>query len=690
MLKYYAVKIGRKPGVYTIWSEAQKQINGYPNGDFKSFDSRENAEKYINREYVQIDFQNKEKISETTEKYRLELINSIKKVVEEFERRDINSQDIRGLNKIFKDIINKIERLQNDLEKYPNEIISSLHSALIKYIDYFNSFELKPNSLMETLDFISTKLNELNSECKTLEYLSVIRDKNVVLVGANGSGKSSFASFLKKSSNDNITVIPAQKYLMFNKNLSRLHLSNQKTVEEIHQNDFIKAGRDSEQKEYHVKSYTEDITSIFSKLIATLVNRELHTLVKNKENDVNEESLLDSFKSIWKNLNTDITFYTDEQVKTLKPVRNGKEYNLNAMSDGEKAMIYYICHVLLAKENSIIIVDEPETFLNASNFNRLWDTLEEYASHSKFIYITHVVDFVISRSNSDLWWLKEYESSEEWVINKINQGDDQVTQFPNGLLTEILGAQKPILFCEGTKEREDYKIYSNLFREQLVVQPVGGHKKVIEYTKAYNDSNIFGDRKAFGIIDYDLMDEYAVSTLKKKNVFTLPFNEIEMLLISQEVMTDVLSYFHGNSTKEKIENFKSHVIDVMIERKKKILQEKAKKSFDGEISSLFAEKNTDPEDIISKAVRKIESLGLKEKVEEFEKQLINTLDTKDYPSLLKYCNLKGEVIDGIGNEILEKEYRFKATQRIMLNKNLRDELVEKYFKEFEEMMESSL
>ncbi|MFC6464089.1 viroplasmin family protein [Marinilactibacillus sp. GCM10026970] len=46
--KYYAVKKGRKPGIYTTWPEAQKQISGFSGAEFKSFTTKIEAEQFIN------------------------------------------------------------------------------------------------------------------------------------------------------------------------------------------------------------------------------------------------------------------------------------------------------------------------------------------------------------------------------------------------------------------------------------------------------------------------------------------------------------------------------------------------------------------------------------------------------------------------------------------------------------------
>lgn len=46
-MKYYAVKEGKKKGIYETWDECQEQVKGYKNAKFKSFKTKEEAEKYI-------------------------------------------------------------------------------------------------------------------------------------------------------------------------------------------------------------------------------------------------------------------------------------------------------------------------------------------------------------------------------------------------------------------------------------------------------------------------------------------------------------------------------------------------------------------------------------------------------------------------------------------------------------------
>ena len=52
-VKYYAVKNGIKPGIYTSWQECEENVKGYPKADFKSFPTKEQAVEYINKSKLQ-------------------------------------------------------------------------------------------------------------------------------------------------------------------------------------------------------------------------------------------------------------------------------------------------------------------------------------------------------------------------------------------------------------------------------------------------------------------------------------------------------------------------------------------------------------------------------------------------------------------------------------------------------------
>lgn len=48
--KFYAVRRGRKPGIYRTWPEAQRQVQGFPGARYKSFATRGEAQAFLTGE----------------------------------------------------------------------------------------------------------------------------------------------------------------------------------------------------------------------------------------------------------------------------------------------------------------------------------------------------------------------------------------------------------------------------------------------------------------------------------------------------------------------------------------------------------------------------------------------------------------------------------------------------------------
>ena len=49
MPKFYAVRCGRRTGVFTTWAECQEQVKGFSGAVFKSFLNKEDAENYVSK-----------------------------------------------------------------------------------------------------------------------------------------------------------------------------------------------------------------------------------------------------------------------------------------------------------------------------------------------------------------------------------------------------------------------------------------------------------------------------------------------------------------------------------------------------------------------------------------------------------------------------------------------------------------
>ena len=80
-MKYYAVKKGRHPGIYTTWKDCQKEIDHFKDAKFKSFDSKKEALAYLKQNNQKSSLhskqettnqrkQNKDKISLSKDQYK--------------------------------------------------------------------------------------------------------------------------------------------------------------------------------------------------------------------------------------------------------------------------------------------------------------------------------------------------------------------------------------------------------------------------------------------------------------------------------------------------------------------------------------------------------------------------------------------------------------------------------------------
>lgn len=73
----------------------------------------------------------------------------------------------------------------------------------------------------------------------------------------------------------------------------------------------------------------------------------------------------------------------------------------------------------------------------------------------------------------------------------------------------------------------------------------------------------------FGIIDKDYHTEEVLKKYKKENIYHLKFNEIEMFLLTEEIIDNVLNANHPKEDKQNLkENFKKNFMTDVEKRRK--------------------------------------------------------------------------------------------------------------------------
>lgn len=580
------------------------------------------------------------------------------------------STPISALDKLINQTKDNFDIIINNCE----EIISNNNIEIRDYDDYYYQYKA-----------IFSNLESYLEKLISIRYLCRIGNQNTIIVGKNGSGKSSFASFIKNSFSDNIVVIPAQKYLVCKSLHDLKSLSmNRGTLGEVQYRNYIGDLRESR----YVDEVLNNLESIFSKLIITFCNEEVKKGLNYyyKKSTVGaENSLLIQLNNILSNIIPGVQVQINSDCRCIDIIKDDNIYNVNAMSDGEKVSLYYILHVILASEDSYIIVDEPETFLNTSVANRLWNSLEEIRQDCKFIYLSHNIDFIMSRKLAKLIWCVEYTYPNSWVLEDVEFQDNLL---PNALIVSLLGTQKTILFCEGIiDEVSDYSFYSALFSDKVFVYPVGGHREVIQYVRKFNSSLLNGYYNAVGIIDHDFLSEETIDDYLKHKIFTLPFNEIEMALLCDEILESIVSlYANEVTTKEKITNFKKEAFDMLKRDKDKVVSQNVKFYIEEQINTFKITDAKNIETITDEFYNYFNKLKEKDLFKFYDDKINSIIDRNDYYKFLKISSLKSQLSKGLANKLLESNYLAKAIQRVAKDVDLRKLLIERYFKEFNELI----
>ena len=615
------------------------------------------------------------------------MYSSIKELIEKLESEKKRLQDnFSQLADYEKEVYkNQYQQVDNDFSSLIDLINNELDDEFLSGDVTEKYKKLRENWLRNIFSCYGsdvytyeTNLPQILKDFKTIKLFSFISkvDSTTVIIGANGAGKSSLINELRKNSIDEMYVLPAQKLLYF--------VSNTFGRDSINKDQYIANLKNVETKYNTIQIQTQkiedDFSSAFTKLI-TLWVKDFAKVATDNAREVGEVSiaLLDRVEQIWNQIFPEITFYPEPNDRVLEVIRNGNKYSINGLSDGERCVLFYIGNVLLAPENSYIVVDEPETFLNAAVYNELWDLLISERHDCQFIFASHNMDFVQSRTNATYIWCKKFEAPYNLEYQKL----DDSLNLPLNLLTEVSGTKKPILFCEGTKTSIDYQIYSKLFSEFCFVKPVQGHKQVIQYTKAYNKLEETYGNKAYGIIDYDWMDKARIESYKEKNIFVLPFNEIEMLLVDEEMVNSVLSDDEEDK-KQKINKLRDTVIGLCITNKDKIIRIALKKKLDEFMEGNLIKNSQPAEDEAQTFLENLsKEFDVTSKLGNITKIVEDSISSSDFSKILKICNLKNEIIASKEIKEIVSNLKENALSSIAMNNDLQITLRHKYFEELE-------
>ena len=509
------------------------------------------------------------------------------------------------------------------------------------------------------------------TECET--------DNNaVIIIGANGAGKSKLGAWIERQSFDDVHRVGAQRNLNFNEHIQLKSLSEAENWL-FYGNSEAKDPKKGQRWNWG-NQYTTKLMDDFDHVLAALIalkNNEVDKFYKDcVGKGVNKSSWPDTpttsiqkLIAIWEAVLPQRKLIEDDSQFHAVLDKDGQEikYSSTQMSDGERAVLYLAAQVLCVPQNKVLIIDEPEIHLHRSIMNRLWKTLEGYRPDCLFIYITHDLQFAAAHVNVDKIWIKEFDG-QNWEFEKI-----EGSVFPEEMTLEILGSRKNVLFVEGTNSSYDFQLYTELYSDYLII-PCGGCDQVIAKARAYRNSQMLHECNVYGLIDRDYRSEHEITALKNDGVYILDVAEVENLFLTEELIRLMASRFGVSDIDQTVADVKKYVIDMkfsnLIERQ---ICQNVVAEIKYRLSCIEIEKKDDTEAKASLQAG-LQAIRFDDIRNQIEPKFREALNDKDYRSVLKLFNEKG-IAATVGDKfgVDKREYQGKVIN--LLRGDCHDEIV---------------
>jgi Predicted ATP-dependent endonuclease of the OLD family len=465
---------------------------------------------------------------------------------------------------------------------------------------------------------------------------------NFVIVGANGSGKSHLGAWIERLYPERVLRISAQRALSVPERVSISdYLSSWNEIQYGNPQDLRKGFKwgfnNDEYTTRLVDDYEKTLSAVFS-----FQNDEEHKFYTDTKAKIGRaevinvvpERITDRITAIWNEVlpQRQLDFGTAK----VEAVYGESKYQAKYMSDGERVALYLISQCLLAPAGMIIIIDEPEIHLHKTIMAHLWDTIERFCQDKVFVYITHDLDFASSRKDAAKIWVQSYKGPETWDLQILPEEEG----IPEGLMLEILGNRKPVLFVEGEKTSYDFLLYQQVYADKYVV-PAHNCVKVIELTKAFNNERIrdIHHLDVRGLVDRDFMSQNEIDAYAHFGVTTLNVAEVENLYLLEPLLKIVAEHMALNPD-ETANRVKDYIFHEFQDEQATQLKEMCSRQIAFKLQQFNKPAGDDLQDLKNAISATVGSIDVDNIYAENKQKIDNILNARDYQSLLCIYNRK--------------------------------------------------
>ena len=363
-------------------------------------------------------------------------------------------------------------------------------------------------------------------------------DAPIVILGPNGSGKTRLAQ--KLAEDNQVSAISAQRRTWVDDSLPVL------------QEEQLRSNVKSQEDRWRQHSWqpTEEINFVLSTLIQEhsdlLTKRNEQAIESGKPFEPVNDTKLIQLQVLWNRLfkkrKLEIGGFFPK-VKRLDFGDAEPSYQLRQMSDGERTVLYMAARVLTV-HHPVILVDEPELHMHSRLAVQFWDEAEKLRPDCRFVYISHDLNFTLSRRRATILVIRQNDDAKAVAIDQVS----------SSVAAEVLGAAtlpfyaKRIFLFEGEPGRGfASEFFSAWFDcDETFVIPCGGCDSVCAAVSGLKTVGVVA-AQVIGLIDRDYRSE-AVLAGVSTDVTVLALHEIESVLCDREIVSSVAEHLGKNPT----------------------------------------------------------------------------------------------------------------------------------------------
>jgi ABC-type cobalamin/Fe3+-siderophores transport system ATPase subunit len=388
--------------------------------------------------------------------------------------------------------------------------------------------------------------------------LTIEAGEVILLLGANGTGKSSLMHRFYSTHRSHARRITAHRQTWFESNAITLSPQQRQQTENNIQ------AHDSQPQARWKEDYAAARSSIAIYDLVDAENiraREITSAVDDDDFDLARElrkkdAPIKIINELLRLSNIPVAISIHENAQVVASKNGSASYSVAELSDGERNALLIAANVLTAKQGTLLLIDEPERHLHRSIISPLLTLLFAKRPDCAFVVSTHDVMLPFDNPTARTLLIRgcTYDGSavRAWDADVVSSGSG----IDDDLRRDILGARRKILFIEGVEKGLDKPLYSLVFPDVSIIAK-GSCRDVERAVFSIRDAGEFHWLDAFGLVDNDRRSQAEAAQLRERGVYASAVFSVESAYYHPEIQRRVAER-HAHATGD---DYEKRVVD---------------------------------------------------------------------------------------------------------------------------------